>query len=107
MFIGQISIRHGLTKELEKYGGHIGYYIRYIMRNKGYGTLILRLALEYINNNFNFEQVLLTCNDTNIYSIRVIEKNGGVLFDKINNTIDGVDIITRRYWIKLNNSCNK
>lgn len=44
-FIGEISIRHRLTPALEKYGGHIGYKIRYSEWNKGYGTKMLVLAL--------------------------------------------------------------
>ena len=42
----KISIRHRLTDDLKRYGGHIGYDVRYSEWNKGYGTLMLRLALE-------------------------------------------------------------
>lgn len=45
-FIGQICIRHKLTDVLKRYGGHIGYGIRFSEWNKGYATLMLRLALE-------------------------------------------------------------
>ena len=45
-FIGEISIRHRLTDDPKCYGGHIGYSVRYSEWNKGYGTLMLRLALE-------------------------------------------------------------
>ena len=43
-------------------------------------------------------RVLLTCNDTNLASARVMEKNGFVLADKIENNFDGETLITRRYW---------
>ena len=46
VFLGEISIRHRLTDALLRYGGHIGYGIRYSQWNKGYGTLLLKLALE-------------------------------------------------------------
>ena len=46
VFLGKISIRHRLTDALLRYGGHIGYGIRYSQWNKGYGTLLLKLALE-------------------------------------------------------------
>ncbi|MBI2074792.1 MAG: hypothetical protein HYT83_03060 [Candidatus Levybacteria bacterium] len=36
-FIGRASIRHELTKDLLKEGGHIGYDIRPSKRNMGYG----------------------------------------------------------------------
>lgn len=45
-FIGEISIRHRLTDDPKCYGGHIGYSVRCSEWNKGYGTLMLRLALE-------------------------------------------------------------
>lgn len=46
VFLGEVSIRHRLTDALLRYGGHIGYDIRYSQWNKGYGTLLLKLALE-------------------------------------------------------------
>lgn len=44
-FIGSCNIRHNLNEKLLKYGGNIGYIINETFRNKGYGTLILKLAL--------------------------------------------------------------
>ena len=44
--IGTIQLRHFLTDELEKHGGHIGYGIRPTERKKGYGKQQLLLALE-------------------------------------------------------------
>lgn len=49
MFVGEINIRHYLNESLNRYGGHIGYGIRYSMWNKGYGTLMLKEALRYSN----------------------------------------------------------
>jgi len=42
---------------------------------------------------------LITCYDDNFASIRVIEKNHGILKDKIE--IDWLDKIVRRYIVKL------
>ena len=95
-FIGEVSIRHKLTDALEKCGGHIGYGIRASEWNKGYGTLILKLALTEAKN-IGLTDVLITCNDNNIGSAKVIKKNGFALCDKIENTIEGKSIITRRY----------
>ena len=100
-FIGEINIRHALTDSLKKFGGHIGYGIRYSMWNKGYGTLMLSLALKYAEEELGLNKVLLTCNDDNIGSYRVIEKNGGVLQDKIKNHINGKEQLSRRYWITI------
>ncbi len=100
-FIGEISIRHSLTDTLLKYGGNIGYAIRCSHWNKGLGTLMLSKAIAYAKDALGLSRVLITCDDDNYGSARVIEKNGGVLQDKITNKIDGVDVITRRYWIEL------
>jgi predicted acetyltransferase len=100
-FIGEISIRHSLTEALLRYGGHIGYGVRYSKWNNGYATLMLSKALLYTKENFDIDKVLLTCSENNIASICVIEKNGGVLQDTIINIINGFERPTRRYWIAL------
>ncbi len=100
-FIGEISIRHALTHALLRFGGNIGYVVRYSRWNTGAGTKMLAMALEYAKNTVGLNRALVTCNDENIASARVIEKNGGVLQDKIENTIGGKRITTRRYWIEL------
>lgn len=99
-FIGEVSIRHRLTEALEQYGGHIGYGVRYSEWNKGFGTLMLRSALAEAKK-IGLARVLITCDDDNIGSARVMEKNGFVLADKIENAIDDKTIITRRYWRTL------
>jgi predicted acetyltransferase len=83
---------------LERNGGHIDYGIRPKERNKGFGTLILKLTLEKARQ-IGLKRVLLTCDDDNLASARVIEKNGGILQDKILN--EGHKVPTRRYWIDL------
>ena len=75
-FIGRVSLRHELNDFLRTYGGHIGYYIRAEHRGKGYGTQILRMALDYARG-LGLERVLITCEDQgNPASARIIEKNG-------------------------------
>ena len=43
-------------------------------------------------------RILITCDDDNVGSARVMEKNGFFLFDKIENNFDDGTIVTRRYW---------
>ncbi len=99
-FVGEISIRHRLNNALEKRGGHIGYGIRVSEWNKGFGTFILKLGFEKAKAR-GLSKLMITCNDDNIGSARVMEKNGMILQDKIENIVDGKQIITRRYTIDL------
>ena len=99
-FVGEIGIRHYLNEKLLKYGGHIGYGVAYKYQNKGFGTKMLALALKKAKQ-LKLEKVLITCDDTNPASARVIEKNGGVLENKVTNIIDDKPVVTRRYWIDL------
>lgn len=100
-FIGEVGIRHTLTPELLRYGGHIGYEIRCSECRKGYGTRLLAMALPYCRDVLGLRRVLITCDDDNIGSRRIIEANGGVLENKVVNVIDRGTILTRRYWIDL------
>lgn len=99
-FLGQIDIRHRLTPALERYGGHIGYAIRLGEWGKGYGTQMLALALPHAKA-LEIRRCLITCDDDNPASARVMEKNGFSLADKVPNVIGGEAILTRRYWKDL------
>lgn len=93
--IGRVSIRHELNDYLERRAGHIGYGIRPEFRGRGYATEILVRALEIVRG-LGVQRVLVTCNDSNTASSKVIEKCGGVL-ENIIDTDDGERV--RRYWI--------
>ena len=97
-FIGEVKIRHRLNDALLLRGGHIGYGIRYSEWNRGYGTMMLDMALERAKE-MHISPVLITCNDDNLASAKVIEKNGFVLENKIiAMNENGKDCLTRRYW---------
>lgn len=96
-FIGEIAIRHRLNDALAERGGHIGYGIRYSEWNRGYGTKMLAMALKKVKE-MHISHVLITCNDDNPASARVMEKNGFTLGDVIIVSRDGIDFRTRRYW---------
>ena len=93
-FIGWTKIRHRLNENLLLQGGHIGYSIRPSKRNQGYGTKILELALS-VAKNLGIEKILITCDDDNVGSAKIIEKNDGVLENKIQH--EGK--LKRRYWV--------
>jgi predicted acetyltransferase len=94
--VGRVSIRHSLTPELERVGGHIGYVVVPEFRRQGYATAILRQSLQ-IARTQGLTRVLVTADDDNLGSIKTIEKNGGVL----ESIVTGPDGATpkRRYWI--------
>ena len=98
--IGIIHIRVRLTEHLLKYGGHIGYAINPKYWNMGYGKELLKIAIEQYNNLIEEDKILITCDDDNIGSYKIIEANGGVLENKVENEDCGETFITRRYWIK-------
>ena len=100
-FIGRVNIRHRLVPHLEQFGGHIGYMIRPTEQGKGYGRMQLAMALDWVRENLDLDRVLVTCDDDNIRSARVIEANGGVLENKVENFEFGRTVLTRRYWIEL------
>ncbi len=97
-FIGIVSIRHQMTGWLLKAGGLIGYSIRPSKRRMGYGTLILALVLPKARE-FGFTRVLVTCDETNIGSKKIIEANGGVLENVVE--IGTGQPRKLRYWIEL------
>lgn len=79
-FVGRLSIRHVLNDALRIEGGHVGYDTVPSFRGRGVATEMLRHALP-IARTLGLTSVLITCDDTNSRSIRVIERNGGVLID--------------------------
>lgn len=95
-FIGRVSIRHQLTEHLKQIGGHIGYDIRPTKRGQGYGNKILELALPKAKE-LGIQKALLTCDETNTNSRKIIEKNGGVLENKVPNPETGIGKL--RFWI--------
>ena len=96
--VGTLSVRHTLNESLKMLGGHIGYDVSCAHRGKGYATDALRQSLEFAGR-IGLSEVLITCKDMNTASIRVIERNGGTLIDKV--MVPGRTVLTRRYSIKL------
>lgn len=98
-FVGRIAIHHELNDALRVEGGHIGYDTVPSCRGRGVATQMLRQALPEARA-LGLTEVLLTCDETNVGSIRVIERNGGSLRE---TRILGVDRPPKRYyWIALN-----
>jgi len=89
-YLGRISVRHELTPFLLEVAGHIGYGVRPTARRRGHATAMLAAVLP-VANAVGIDPVLVTCDDINVASRKVIEAAGGVLEDK-----RGVKL---RYWV--------
>ncbi|MGH1346313.1 MAG: GNAT family N-acetyltransferase [Nannocystales bacterium] len=95
-FVGRIAIHHELNDALRISGGHIGYDTVPSVRGRGVATEMLRQALP-LARGLGLTEVLLTCNDDNPASHRVIEKNGGLLRETKRQYADRPP--KRYYWI--------
>jgi predicted acetyltransferase len=71
-------------------GGHIGYDVRPSARQRGHATAMLAAALP-VARGLGIDRVLVTCDDDNIASRKVIEASGGVLEDQRGDKL--------RYWV--------
>jgi predicted acetyltransferase len=99
-FLGSISARHSLTPMLDLWGGHIGYAVRPSARGRGHASAMLALMLDHVRQNLPLDRVTLTANLKNPASMRVIEKNGGVIRDEVPHPWIAGDV-GRRYWIDV------
>lgn len=96
VIVGRTSIRYELNGFLATHGGHIGYAVRPPHRRQGHATEILRQSLD-IARDHGIDPVLVTCDDVNVGSAKVIEANRG----KLESIIEGLDgmPLKRRYWL--------
>jgi predicted acetyltransferase len=85
------KLRHKLNEKLLMYGGHVGYIVRPSERGKGYGKLFLAELMKAAKQ-MEINRLLITCDDNNTRSRKVVESNNG----KLEEIIDGIC----RYWIK-------
>jgi predicted acetyltransferase len=89
-FVGYLALRHALTPWLLNEGGHIGYAVRPSRRGQGHATRALVLSLAPAAA-LGIDRALVTVDEDNPASRRVIEAAGGAYEDSRNGK--------RRYWI--------
>jgi predicted acetyltransferase len=92
--VGRSSIRFELNASLLVEGGHIGYAVRPNHRRRGHATEILRQSL-VVARAGGVTRALVTCDDDNVGSTKVIEANGG----ELEKVVDVGGVPLRRYWI--------
>lgn len=81
---GNIRFRYQRVEE-----GDVGYDIRPSMRGMGLGTKLLELGLQKAKS-IGFNELYISVDSNNESSIRIIESNGGLLFE---NRIDSESYI--------------
>ncbi len=89
-YLGRLSVRHALTPWLLDFGGHIGYGVRPSARRRGHATAMLSAALP-VARRLGIDPALLTCDDINVPSRKVIENCCGVLEDRRGEKL--------RFWV--------
>ena len=97
-FTGRLSLRYELNEYLLRVAGHIGYEIRPTCRRQGYGKEILTLGLQEAKAS-GLKRVLITCDEDNLGSKKIIEANGGIFENAV--PIEGAAQRKLRYWIAL------
>ena len=98
--IGLTNFKTALPEELLRHIGHIGYAIRPTQRGKGYATELLRESFP-LAKSMGLNKVLITCNESNAASAKVIEKNNGVFENNL--YVENDKITVKRFWISLEN----
>jgi predicted acetyltransferase len=89
-YVGRLGLRHRLNEKLLQRGGHIGYDVRPSARRRGHATAMLRAALP-IAAAMGIDRALVTCDDDNLASRKVIETCGGVFEDRRGRNL--------RFWV--------
>jgi predicted acetyltransferase len=97
-YIGRANLRHQLNDGLRRIGGNLGYDVRPSMRQRGYGDLICKLGMDEARK-LGLKRVLLTCDEDNPASRKIIEGNGGVF--EGSEVVHRPGVLCLRYWIDV------
>jgi predicted acetyltransferase len=96
--VAMSRLRRRLIPVLLLDGGNIGYEVRGSERRRGYAGQILQRTLDEARG-IGLESALLTTEDSNLGSIRMLENAGGVRDTDSISPVTGTCM--RRYWIAL------
>lgn len=95
--VGVIDLRYHInTPVLSTWGGHMGYTVRPGERGKGYAREMVRQNLQNFKRR-DIRKVMVTCDEDNLASERVILASGGV-FEKC---VEVDHCLIKRYWITI------
>lgn len=83
--VGYICLRTEIDDNWLKWSGNFYYTIRLSERGKGYGNIILKLALNEFKK-LGFKEIFGNSSSGNIRSSKVIEANNGILIKEDNDS---------------------
>ena len=92
------NLRHALTDELLRFGGHVGFGVRPSARRKGYATRVLKECIHEARL-LGINRMRVTCDKDNVASSRTIIRNGGLLDEEEYMQEHGR--VIQRYWINV------
>jgi predicted acetyltransferase len=92
---GRLSVRHALNDFLLQRGGHIGYGVLPPFRGQGVAKRMLQRGLQR-TAQLGIQRTLVTCDEDNAASRRIIEGAGGVYESSF--VAGGINKPIRRYW---------
>lgn len=102
--VGALNIRWNLPEKLKQFGGNIGYGIRPTERRKGYNKINLYLGLIEAQR-IGLNRVKLTCEASNLGSVKTIESLDGILE---RTEVDPYDeVLTSVYFFDVDETVNR
>ncbi|MBM3289252.1 MAG: GNAT family N-acetyltransferase [Candidatus Hydrogenedentes bacterium] len=96
--VGRIGLRFELNTFLANYGGHVGYIVRPSARGRGVAKAMLAHVLTTPQARA-IGKLLVTCDEDNVVSERVILANGGVYESTVYP--EGRPVGKKRFWITV------
>ena len=83
-YAGRIILGLAYYPSPERVGNHVGYIVRPSKRRRGYATEALRSLLAEARR-LEIPRLMLVCDEDNVASRKVIEKNGGTFLGRLPN----------------------
>ena len=81
-YAGRIILGLSFIPDPDRFGNHVGYAVRPSKRRKGYATKALQLLLDEARK-LKIDKLMPICDEANLASRKVIERNGGVLVETV------------------------
>jgi len=87
--IGRINLRAGFGEHVERYAGHVGYFVEPAYRGHRYAARALRLLVR-IARGLGIDPLWITCDPDNIPSRRTCERAGAKFIEIVDVPADCV-----------------